>query len=648
MTDVNATDMTFADLGLPEDLLAAVTDMGFEHPTAIQAQAIPHLLAGSDVLGVAQTGTGKTAAFGLPLLATIDPDLEEVQALVLAPTRELAMQGADAMSSFAARSRNVDIVAVYGGSAYGPQLKALKSGAQVVVGTPGRIMDLMDKGALTLDSVRFFVLDEADEMLRMGFAEDVDTIAQKVPAERVTALFSATMPASIRRVAERHLSDPVEVTVSRPASTVSTITQRYAVVPREHKTAALARVLAVSRADAVLVFVATRAMAEEVSLDLGARGIQAAALSGDVAQKDREKLVARLRSGQLDVIVATDVAARGLDVERIGLVVNFDVPRESDTYVHRIGRTGRAGREGEALTFVTPRETARLRRIQKATKAEMEETKIPALWEVSRFRALNLIDQAHARAAIGGLDIYADVLTEYREARDGCFEPPAFSGKDVLGEQGHAGAFGLDAEGAEEGEETPMERTHSFLSDGQLLTALLALLARDDGNLDGKEPEVIGAKAEGGKDKKASRKDRRERRVMDGATRYRLEVGHRDRVRPGSIVGALTKEAGLRGKDIGHIDIFPTFCLVDIAGEIPEDIWNKIGEARVAGRKLRISIDRGPQARRGGEWDEDDHQGRSSGFEGSRRHRSSGADRRRGRDPFRKRNARSGSWKKNR
>ncbi len=635
MSDVNSTNLTFADLGLPGDLLQAVSDLGFENPTAIQAQAIPHLLAGSDVLGVAQTGTGKTAAFGLPLLATIDPELPEVQALVLAPTRELAMQGAEAMASFAARSRDVDIVAVYGGSSYGPQLKALKAGAQVVVGTPGRVMDLMAKEALNLYSVRYFVLDEADEMLRMGFAEDVDDIASKVPDERTTALFSATMPPAIRRVAERHLSDPEEVTISRPASTVSTIRQSYAVVPHEYKTAALARVLAVSNAEAVLVFVATRAMAEELSLELGSRGIHAAALSGDVAQKDREKLVGRLRQGHLSVIVATDVAARGLDVERIGLVVNYDIPRESDTYVHRIGRTGRAGREGEALTIITPRELAKLRRIQRVTKAELKESSIPSAWEVARHMAERTIEAAHARAVLGPLDVYADLLSEYRESREGVSNDflPEEASREPL--EGNVPRFDADS-----GEETG-EARHSFLSDGQLIAALLALATRD-GGIAADEPEVIHAEADAHKDSAKGKKDRRERPRLDGAVRYRIEVGHRDKVRPGSIVGALTHEGGLDGKRIGHIDIFPTFSLVDIAGDLDDETWERIGGIRVSGRRLRISIDRGPKTRR---YDNDGKKDatpakhvRHDRFRGRRQDYH---DRRRGRDPFRTRNARS-------
>ena len=365
-------EITFADLGLPGDLLKAVTDMGFVTPTAIQKEAIPVLLAGRDVVGVAQTGTGKTAAFGLPLLDAVDSRDGVVQALVLAPTRELALQSAEAITDMASRSRGLDVVAVYGGAPYGPQIGALKGGAQVVVGTPGRIIDLIDKGALQLDDVRYFVLDEADEMLRMGFAEDVETIAESLPTERRTALFSATMPPAIQAVARQHLHEPVQVEVSRPASTVATVHQTYAVVPFRHKIGAVSRVLAVTDAEAAIVFVRTKSTAEDVAIELAGRGIQAAAISGDVPQRERERLVERLRAGTLDVLVATDVAARGLDVDRIGLVVNFDVPREAEAYVHRIGRTGRAGRHGEAVTFLTPKEKGKLRQIERLTGSRLE------------------------------------------------------------------------------------------------------------------------------------------------------------------------------------------------------------------------------------------------------------------------------------
>ena len=369
------TDATpsFADLQLPAPLAAAVADLGFTIPSPIQLAAIPALLGGRDITGVAQTGTGKTAAFGLPLLAAVDPAADvsrgHVQALVLTPTRELALQVADAIESFATHLPGLRVHAVYGGAPYVTQQRALRDGVHVVVGTPGRVMDHLDRGALSLDGVRFLVLDEADEMLRMGFAEDVEEIFGQAPTKRQVALFSATMPPAIRKVADHHMTDPVQIAVTRQASTVTAVRQTYAVVPFRHKVGSLARVLATSDADAAIVFTRTRGAAEDVGSALIEKGISAATISGDVAQKEREKIVERLRSGALDVLVATDVAARGLDVDRIGLVVNFDVPGEPEAYVHRIGRTGRAGRTGEALTFVTPHERGKLRSIERTIRA---------------------------------------------------------------------------------------------------------------------------------------------------------------------------------------------------------------------------------------------------------------------------------------
>ena len=474
------------------------------------------------------------------------------------------MQGAEAVESFASRSRGLDVVAVYGGSPYGPQLRALEHGAQVVVGTPGRIMDLMDRGALLLDAVRYFVLDEADEMLRMGFADDVETIASDLPAERISALFSATMPPAIRRVAERHLRDPEEVTISRPATTVSTVRQTFAVVPERNKVSALARVLAVTEADAALVFVRTRSTAEDLAVELGARGVASAALSGDVVQKEREKLVARLREGTLDVLVATDVAARGLDVERIGIVVNFDVPRETDTYVHRVGRTGRAGRSGEALTFVTPKERPRLRRIERQTGSRMEQVELPTLAEVSRLRAERTIDRAIARHAKGRLSVYRDVLRSFEAAQAEAAEP---------------------------------------LPQDELLVSLLALAVRDPGPVAGEEPErlTVDVSPERGEGRRQRDRGPHQRKPLDNAVRYRVEVGHRDRVKPGAIVGALTHEGGLRGSDLGHIDIYPTFSLVEIGVPLTAEARERIFAARVSGRALRITEDRGPGGRADGE-----------------------------------------------
>jgi ATP-dependent RNA helicase DeaD len=499
------------DLGLPEPLLRAVGDLGFVRPTPVQEQTIPTLLAGRDLIGVAQTGTGKTAAFGLPLLAQVDPTVRGVQALVLVPTRELALQVADAVASFAVHLPGVRVVAVYGGAPYLPQQRAIAGGAQVVVGTPGRVIDHLDRGSLVLDHVRTFVLDEADEMLRMGFAEDVDKVLSAAPARRQVALFSATMPPGIVAVAERHLRDPERVAVARQATTAAGVRQTYAVVPHRAKIEALTRVLATTDAEATIVFCRTRAGAEETGATLVSRGVAAATLSGDVAQKDRERIVERLRAGTLDVVVATDVAARGLDVDRIGLVVNLDVPTEPESYVHRIGRTGRAGRAGAALTFVTPSERGRLRAIERTIRTTLEETSIPTGEQVVAHRVDALLAKATAAP-----------------------EPAAVFRRAVAE---HCAAAGTDP--------------------AALAAAILACVV-------GPVPEDIaptplqqarGAKAADGKVGFASEPRRRASRTV-GGTRYRVAVGHTHGARPEHIVGAITKEGGLRGADLGKIDIF--------------------------------------------------------------------------------------------
>ncbi len=613
-------EVTFAALGLPADLLKAVTDMGFTTPTDIQREAIPTLLSGRDVVGVAQTGTGKTAAFGLPLLDAVDAHDGEVQALVLAPTRELALQSAEAITDMAHRSRGLDVVAVYGGSPYGPQISALKGGAQVVVGTPGRVIDLIEKGALRLGSVRYFVLDEADEMLRMGFAEDVETIAASLPEDRRTALFSATMPAAIQRVARQHMTDPVQVEVSRQSSTVDTVHQTYAVVPFRHKVGAVSRVLAVTDAEAAIVFVRTKSTAEDVAIELAGRGIQAAAISGDVPQRERERLVERLRQGTLDVLVATDVAARGLDVDRIGLVVNFDVPREAEAYVHRIGRTGRAGRHGEAVTFLTPKEKGKLRQIERLTGTRLEEITLPSPADVSRHRAGRLLEKAAARHERGRLGMYTELVT----ARS---EELGLSVEDLA-----ATLLALAV-----GDEGPRRRDDE--EDGGKRQRV-----RREENVDA-EGTFVSAAFEPGRGERSRDRDDRDRkpgaarggrpRPEGPGTVYRVEVGHRDRVMPGAIVGALANEGGIAGSDIGKIDILQSFSLVTIHTDLTEDQLDRMRHATFGGRELRIRPDEGPghgwdgpnddnapsefSQRRAGRPHRDDDRGhRRGGFRGDR------------------------------
>lgn len=547
---------SFDDIDLPAPLRRAVDELGFTTPSAIQAQAIPSLLEGRDVIGVAQTGTGKTAAFGLPLLAAVDPSVREVQALVLAPTRELAMQVADAISSFATSMGGLDVVALYGGSPYGPQERALSRGAQVVVGTPGRVMDHMRRANLKLDTIRFAVLDEADEMLRMGFAEDVEEILSHSPETRQVALFSATMPAAIQRVAQTHMKDPVRVSVTPQSSTVKSVTQTYAVVPFKHRTGALARVLATSSAEAAIVFVRTRAAAEEVGSALVARGLIAASISGDVPQKEREKIVERLRDGSLQVLVATDVAARGLDVERIGLVVNFDVPKEAESYVHRIGRTGRAGRTGEALTFIGPHERRALKNIERATKQTLAEADIPSPRDVSKHRLAALLTQVPERIERGRLELYRELIGEFvAENNIDPLELAAVLGAMTVGDEGPGAAT--------------------------------------------EDEEFTGAQLRGDDRERGDRGPREATPTERGYTSYKVGVGHSHGARPPGIVGAMTGEGGLHGKDIGKIQIFPHFSLVQIRGSLSPEQMDRISRAKLGGRELRIGPDRGPRGGKG-------------------------------------------------
>jgi len=550
----NDSTPRFADLDLPKQLLRAAADLGFDIPTAIQAAAIPALLDGRDITGVAQTGTGKTAAFGMPLLASINGN-RGVQALVLTPTRELAVQVAEAIGSFAAHLPAITVVPIYGGASFLPQRAALKAGAQVVVGTPGRIIDHLERGTLDLSGLKFLVLDEADEMLRMGFAEDVERILTDAPGERQTALFSATMPPAIRSIARKHLTDPVDIAVSRQSSTVDAVRQTYAIVPFREKVDALTRILQVSEGDATIVFVRTKDACDQVGADLIARGVSAAAMNGDVPQKERERIIERLRDGRLDVLVATDVAARGLDVERVDLVVNFDAPGEPESYVHRIGRTGRAGREGEALTFFTPREIGRLRAIERATRNKLEQITPPTAADVAAHKATRVLQQAVERLGGGSLAHYRQAVATFLAEQD--------------------------------------------LTAGELAATLLALAAGDDGRpaehvrTASFAPERDDSRSGGRYDNDRSSAERGGRRRDPIGQRYRVAVGHSHGVRPGGIVGAITAEGGLNGKDLGRIDIYDTFSTVEIAGQLSPAAFGRISAAKVSGQSLRIELDSG-------------------------------------------------------
>ncbi len=579
---------TFAGLGLPADLLATVEGLGFEIPTPIQAAAIPALLSGRDVVGVAQTGTGKTAAFGLPLLNAVDDDLAHPQALVLTPTRELAIQVSNALSSFVPAWRRTKVLAIYGGASFIPQLRGLERGNQVVVGTPGRMIDLINRGALDLTKVRFVALDEADEMLRMGFAEDVETILAKTPTDKQVALFSATMPQPIRRVAQVYLQEPLEIAVTPQATPIDLTDQTFAVLPQRHKAEALARVLATTGADAAIVFVRTRETAEEVGSALIAQGVNAATISGDVAQRERERIVERLRGGLLDVLVATDVAARGLDVDRLGLVVNYDVPREVETYVHRIGRTGRAGRKGIALTFVTPKERPRLRVIEKTTGSVLNEVRIPTRADVLTHRLQTALAGAEKRLNTGSLGKAREAVTAFCENGIDPAELAAAFLALAVGDDGAPFAnddlaYRQDRDAEYDERERGRgrhERHHEHEVDHE-----------SDWHRKKHHPFAKNEKG----DKFGKKGPARGR---GPAPRFRVGVGHRDGATAKSIVGALTGKGGLRGTDIGKIDIFASFALVEIPNGLDANATRRISGATIAGRQLRIRPDEGAPPRR--------------------------------------------------
>ncbi|WP_232212060.1 DEAD/DEAH box helicase [Microbacterium sp. oral taxon 186] len=548
----------FADLGLDAAVLKALKDVGYETPSAIQAATIPPLLAGRDVLGTAQTGTGKTAAFALPILSQLDLSQKTPQALVLAPTRELALQVCEAFESYAGHLRGVHVLPVYGGQGYGQQLSALRRGVHIVVGTPGRIMDHLDKGTLDLSELRFLVLDEADEMLKMGFAEDVETILADTPAGKQVALFSATMPAQIRRLAGTYLKDAEEINVKAKTSTATNITQRYLIVSYPQKVDALTRILEVENFEGMIVFTRTKNETETLAEKLRARGYAAAAINGDVAQVQRERTVNQLKDGKLDILVATDVAARGLDVERISHVVNFDLPIDTESYVHRIGRTGRAGRSGDAISFVTPRERRMLASIEKATRQPLTEMSLPSAEDVNATRLTRFDDAITAALAeTERIDRFRDIINHYVTHHD---VPEA----DV------AAALAVVAQG-----ETPL-----LLDEDQPAPARRERFDRDD----------RGDRDRGDRDDRPRRDDRR--RSGGPTATYRIEVGRRHKVEPRQIVGALANEGGLRREDFGAIQIRPDFSLVELPADLPRDTLKRLEDTRISGRLIEIKPDR--------------------------------------------------------
>ncbi|MGB3486094.1 MAG: DEAD/DEAH box helicase [Mycobacterium sp.] len=536
-----AAPQSFADLQIHPAVLEAVLEVGYETPSAIQAATIPALLAGSDVVGLAQTGTGKTAAFAIPILSKIDTESRATQALVLAPTRELALQVAEAFSRYGAKLK-VNVLPVYGGSSYVPQLAGLKRGAQIVVGTPGRVIDHLEKGSLDLSRLDYMVLDEADEMLQMGFAEDVERILADTPEYKQVALFSATMPPAIRKITSKYLHDPVEVTVKAKTQTAENITQRYIQVAGPRKMDALTRLLEVEPFEAMIVFVRTKQATEEVAEKLRARGFAAAAINGDIPQAVRERTIASLKDSSIDILVATDVAARGLDVERISHVVNYDIPHDPESYVHRIGRTGRAGRSGTALLFVSPRERHLLNAIERVTRQKLVESQLPSVDDVNAQRVQKFRDSITTALGSSEIEVFRKLIEGYERDHD-----------------------------------VPMAD----------IAAALALLSRDGAEFLMTEPPP---------EKRRERPDRPPRpdkpmRRDGGFATYRIDVGKRHKVMPGAIVGAIANEGGLHRSDFGHITIRPDFSLVELPPNLPADTLRKLEKTRIQGNLINLQPD---------------------------------------------------------
>ena len=552
-----ADTIPFSELGLSKSILRALDDVGYESPSPIQAATIPPLLAGKDVLGQAQTGTGKTAAFALPILSRIELAQLHTQALVLVPTRELAIQVAEAFQRYAARLKDLHVLPIYGGSDYGPQVRGLKRGVHVVVGTPGRVMDHMRRGTLNLEHLTTLVLDEADEMLRMGFIDDVKWVLEQTPADRQIALFSATMPREIQTIAERHMREPEIIAMKVKTSTAETINQRYWLVSHAHKLDALTRILESEDYDAILIFVRTKTATAELVQKLSARGYAAAALSGDIAQNQRERTVNRLRSGDLDILVATDVAARGLDVSRISHVINYDIPTDTEPYIHRIGRTGRAGRTGEAILFVTPRERRLLASIERATRQKITLMEMPSTDALNDRRIAQFKERITATLASNGLDLYNRIVEQYVGEHD----VPAIEVAAALAKmlQGDEPLLLQD------------QPKSMYAADDR------APEKRERPKRDGEKPAKSGKRGA----------DRVLDPLGDGMQRYRVAVGHTHGVKPGNIVGAIANEAGLDSQFIGAIDIFDEYSLV-VLPEMPKDIFTLLQDVRVAGQKMRI------------------------------------------------------------
>jgi ATP-dependent RNA helicase DeaD len=569
MKDPSPTEpaATFDGLGLSDAVLAAVREVGYETPSPIQLAAIPPLLEGRDLLGQAQTGTGKTAAFALPLLCRLDLKRAEPQLLVLTPTRELAIQVAEAMQTYARHLRGFHVLPVYGGAGMGFQLKQLRRGVHAVVGTPGRIQDHLRRKTLKLGKLKAVVIDEADEMLRMGFIDDVEDILKQMPEDKQVALFSATLPDRIRKVVEHHLADPVEVKIKAKTATVAAVDQRFVEVRGFDKLDALTRILEAEDFDAMLIFVRTRQATSELSEKLEARGLASAALSGEMTQALRERTIDRLKSGKLDIVVATDVAARGLDVERVTHVVNYDIPHDVEGYIHRIGRTGRAGRAGHAILFVMPRERRMLAAIERATRQRVEPMRLPTREDLADRRATQFKERISEVLGTEDLAFFEHLVTSYSDEHG--TEPRRI-----------AAALAYLAQ-----KDRPLQPP--------------AEAPRREPRAQDDSPRRAGRSREDfvapvlSRGERSTKPRRSDASVPRGSVRYRLEVGREHGVQPGNIVGAIANEAGIDAVHIGRIDIFDSHSTVDLPEGMPSDVYHRLRKAWVSGQQLSISVDSG-------------------------------------------------------
>ncbi|MFN9717949.1 MAG: DEAD/DEAH box helicase [Planctomycetota bacterium] len=658
----------FRKLGLSEPIYRAIEDSGYQNPTPIQEQTITLLLQGRDVVGQAQTGSGKTAAFALPMLQRVDTRLNQPQVLVLVPTRELAIQVAASFDKYAARMDHVRTIAIYGGAAYGPQFSQLRRGVHVVVGTPGRVMDHMNRGSLDLKNLRCLVLDEADEMLRMGFAESVEWVLTQIPQERQIALFSATMPGPIRQIAQQHLRNPAEITIQQKAATADTIRQRYVVVGQFQKELVLARVLEAEQIDAAIVFVKLKSSTEPLCDVLNARGFRAAALNGDLAQAQRERIIDQLKTGRLDIVVATDVAARGLDVGRISHVINYDLPGDSEAYVHRIGRTGRAGRKGEAILFVHPKAQRMLKNLEYATRQKIEPMDLPTNRQINKIR----VSKFHARVLEMTehplADAMGSIIEQLRREQPDLPIEKIISGLAVLANDGQPlllreeirqeefyeprrreGRFGRESRDHRSGRQSftdPRDGYRRDRSDGPSSDRgqgsnrddyRFGSRRREPGDRGfsqgGQEAPPFGERRDrqgfehtGDRGPQGDRRDTRRRsggRPGDeGMETFRIEVGHNHQVKPGNIVGAIANEAGIDSTQIGRIEIYDDFSTVDLPQGMPQDVFHSLQKVWVSGRQLKLS--------------KSENTGTRDSFRGARGHRPHGQGDQTGQENFRK------------